>query len=139
MLAGAGPSQNLVACKWVAKVGTNTIVPALPTATTYNFVKDKRDEDDPATGASDESWTSAFAGGYANIASGDSSGNGNCVDPQDTSIVDGDGLYVGDAVTPASGIAAYIAAGVGTNFVSPAAPAGAGSYSGTFYFDLYHE
>jgi hypothetical protein len=34
--------KNVVPCKWVAKIGSNTVVPSVPTATTYNFIKDKR-------------------------------------------------------------------------------------------------
>lgn len=124
--------KAVVPVKWVAKIGTNATVPALPTATTYNYVKDKRDEDDPATtGTQDESWAAAFAGGYPNIAYG-GPGGGFCVDP----TVSG---FQGDAVTAASGVALYLAAGWSTSFATPSAPAGAGAYSTNFVIELYHE
>jgi hypothetical protein len=124
--------KAVIACKWVAKVGSNTTVPTVPTATAYNFVKDKRDEDDPLTTGTgkDESWAAAFASGYANIASG-TPGGGYCVDPTKPEP------YQGDAIT--GSIAVYIAGGFGTGFVSPAVIGGAGSYSSNIYFDLYHE
>ncbi len=124
--------KAVVPVKWVAKIGTNATAPALPTATTYNFVKDKRDEDDPATGTADESWTAAMAGGYPNIAYG-GPGGGFCVDPTVPTT------YQGDAVTASTGVALYLAAGWGTSFVTPSAPAGAGSYSTNFVIELYHE
>lgn len=124
--------KAVVPVKWVAKKGDNTAVPALPTATTYNFVKDKRDEDDPATGTADESWAAAMAGGYPNVAYGGPSG-GFCVDPTVPTT------YQGDAVTSTTGVALYLAAGWSTSFMSPAAPAGAGTYSTNFVIELYHE
>jgi hypothetical protein len=89
--------KSVVPCKWVAKIGTNAVVPTMPTAASlHNFVKDKRDEDDPATATNDESWTAAFTGGYPNIAYG-GPGGGFCVDP--TNSTPGPTQYQGDAVT----------------------------------------
>ena len=133
LLSGTAPNQNLVPCKWVAKIGTNTTAPTVPTAATYNFVKDERDEDDSATSAYDESWATGFAGGYPNIAYGSSTGAGFCVDPTNSPS------FQGDAVTAASGISVYIAGMFATSGVSPAVPAAGGSYATNFKFDLYHE
>ncbi|MDD5422680.1 MAG: hypothetical protein WC592_03010 [Candidatus Omnitrophota bacterium] len=138
LVTGTGTSAHTAACKWVTKIGTSSTTPALPTATAYNYVKDIRDEDDPATGGGqDESWAAALAGGYPVIAFGDASGNGYCIDP--TNSAPGDFQYTGDAITEASGVAVYIAAGFATNFVDPAIKASAGSYATTFVFDLIHE
>jgi hypothetical protein len=124
--------KAVVPVKWVAKIGTNATAPALPTTTTYNFVKDKRDEDDPATASADESWATAFSQGYPNIAYG-GPGGGFCVDPTNAPS------YQGDAVTASSGVSLYLAAGWGTSYATPSAPAGAGSYSTNFVIELYHE
>ncbi len=125
---------NVVPCKWVTKVGTNVTAPAVPTtASLYNFVKDKRDQDDPSTTAYDESWAAAIDpvyGGYPNIAYGSGPGaQGVCVDP--TNDAAGPNQYKGDAVN--GSIAAYVAGLFGTGY------AGAGSYTSNIYFDLYHE
>ena len=128
--------KAVVSCKWVAKTGTNTTVPAVPTgANLYNFIKDIRDEDDPSTASTDESWTAAQTAGYPNIAYGDATG-GHCVDPSNTTS--GPTQYQGDAVTPTSGVAVYIAAQWATGGMSPADPAGAGTYNSNINFDLYH-
>ena len=125
----------VVACKWVAKTGSNTVTPAVPAYNAYNFVKDKRDEDDPATTTQNESWGTAFTQGYPNIAFGDTTG-GFCVDPTNSAV--GPNQYKGDPITGGVGIALYVAALWGTGGVSPAVPAGAGSYSTTFTVELYH-
>lgn len=133
---------NTVPCKWVAKIGTSTTVPSVPAYGTYNFVKDWRDEDDPLTlddpgtpeVENDESWVAAFAQGYANIAYGDSTGAGVCVDPANPPT------YRGDEIPSTThSISVYIAGLFGTSGMNPAIPAAAASYSTTFYFDLYHE
>jgi hypothetical protein len=124
---------NVVACKWVAKDPAST-APAIGTIGSYNFIKDKRDEDDPDTAASgtmsnNESWSGSFAEGYANIAYGNST-SGVCVDPTKTN-------YNGDPVN--GSIAVYVAGLFGTGGVTPAVPAAAGEYSASVGFDLYHE
>lgn len=121
---------NVVACKWVAKDPASP-APDISTIGGYNFVKDKRDEDDPATVddpllpgiQNDESWITSFAQGYPNIAYG-GAGYGTCVDP---TLPD----YTGDSVN--GEIVVYIASLFGTY------PGGAGEYSTNFSFDLYHE
>lgn len=120
--------KNVVACKWVAQAPA-TAAPAVPTAATYNFVKDKRDQDDPATPTDNESWASSFAEGYANIAYGGTTG-GVCVNPTKPG-------NNGDAVT--GSIALYVAGMFGTGGVTPAVPAAAGSYSSAITIELYHE
>lgn len=151
--------KNVVACKWVCQDDA-TPAPAIaninvggPEDTGYNFIKDKRDEDDPAdnTGdpvdpaepdgpkkpkddSEDQSWDAAFAGGYPNIAVG-APGNAApysfCVDPTAGDPFHGD---------PADGtIAVYIAGMFGTGGMSPAVPASAGVYKSDIGFDLYHE
>jgi hypothetical protein len=137
LVSGTGDTASVVPCKWISKVGTSTVIPALPTpASLHNYIKDKRDMDDPATSSIDESWAAGFATGYQNVAFGDTRG-GYCVDPTNSAV--GPNQYKGDAVTPASGIAVYIDAMFGTTGQTPAIPAGAGIYSTTIYFDLYHE
>ena len=124
--------NNVIPCKWVAKIGSNTTAPAVPSFTSaYNFIKDKRDEDDPTTTGQDESWTTAFAAGYANIAYGSGSGaQGFCVDPTITAA--GPDQYKGDAVN--GSIAVYVA-----GLFATGGSTSAGSYSSNIYFDLYHE
>ena len=123
--------SSVIPCKWVAKVGSNTVTPTVPSFTSkHNFIKDKRDEDDPATTAYDESWAVALAGGYPNIAYGGGPGaKGFCVDPTNDAV--GPTQYQGDVVN--GSIAVYVASLFGTG------SAGAGSYSSNIYFDLYHE
>jgi len=124
-------STKVVACKWFAKdPASGTSVPAATALGAYNFIKDKRDEDDPATGGTDESWAAGFADGYANIAYGNA-GGGVCVDPSNGPS------YQGDAID--GQVAVYIAGLFGTGGVTPAVPAAAGDYASSFYFDLYHE
>lgn len=122
---------SIVPCKWVAKVGTNTVVPTVPTFTSaHNFIKDLRDEDDPSTAAYDESWADAYAAGYANIAYGSGPGSkGVCVDPTNSAV--GPTQYQGDEVD--GSIAVYVAGLFGTGSV------GAGTYNSNILFDLYHE
>lgn len=124
--------HNVIPCKWVAKIGSNTTIPTVPSFTSaYNFVKDIRDEDDPSTAAQDESWTAAQAAGYANIAFGTGPGAaGNCVDP--TNSAPGPNQYKGDAVN--GSVAVYLAGLFGTG-----GGTSAGTYSSNIYFDLYHE
>jgi hypothetical protein len=131
--------KSVVPCKWVAKAGSNTVVPSVPAWNTYNFVKDKRDEDDPSTVdnpatpdvvENNESWAAAMTAGYPNLAYGDTAG-GFCVDP--TIPV----TFKGDAVS--GSVAVYIAAMFGTSGMETPVPAGAGTYSSPIYFDLYHE
>jgi len=136
LVAGSGP-YNVVPLKWVAKNPSSTA----PTAasinfqTTYNFVKDKRDEDDPATTTQNESWTQVFTDGYPNVAWGPVSGHsGVCVDPTNTTA--GPTQYRGDNID--GSVAIYVAALFATGGVTPAVPASAGTYSGTIWFDLYH-
>ena len=122
--------SNVIPCKWVAKVGTNTVVPTVPSMTSlHNFIKDKRDEDDPATTTQDESWGTAFTAGYANIAFGGPTG-GYCVDP--TNNAPGPNQYKGDAVN--GSVAVYVAGLFGTGGATSA-----GDYTSSIYFDLYHE
>ena len=130
--------SNIIPCKWISKVGTNTVVPTVPTKTSaHNYIIDKRDEDDPATVTNPdgtlakEDWASAFAVGYANIAFGDATG-GFCVDPTNTTPSDPKNKYKGDAVS--GSIAVYIAGLFGTGGATSA-----GDYSSSIYFDLYHE
>lgn len=120
---------NVIPCKWVAKEGSNTTVPAVPSFTSlHNFIKDIRDQDDTSTAAYDESWIGA--GGYPVIAYGTGPGaQGQCVDP--TNNTPGPTQYQGDAVN--GSIAVYVAGLFGTGY------SGAGSYSSNIYFDLYHE
>lgn len=122
---------SIVPCKWVAKKGDNTVVPTVPTFTSdHNFIKDLRDQDDPSTAGYNESWASAYADGYANIAYGSGPGSkGVCVDP--TNSAAGATQYQGDAVD--GSIAVYVAGLFGTGSV------GAGTYNSNVYFDLYHE
>lgn len=119
--------KQVIPCKWVAKIGSNTTVPTVPSFTSaHNFLKDKSDQDDPLTTAYDESWATAFGAGYANIAYGAGPGpSGFCVDP-----TVGD-PYQGDAVN--GSIAVYVAGLFGTGANT------AGIYSSNIYFDLYHE
>jgi len=138
LVLGTGDNVQVVPCKWVAKDGANTAIPALPTpANMHNFIKDKRDQDDPATVTNPdgtlakEDWASAFAVGYANIAFGDATG-GFCVDPTNTTPSDPKNKYKGDAVS--GSIAVYIAGLFGTGGATSA-----GDYSSSIYFDLYHE
>ncbi len=130
--------------RWFAKNPTSgTTVPAATALGAYNFVKDKRDQDDPATvdnpGTPDivennESWAAAFADGYANIAYGNA-GGGVCIDPANTTA--GPTQYQGDAVDGA--IAVYLAGYFGTMAATPPIPATAGDYTTSYIFDLYHE
>lgn len=136
LVAGSGP-YSTVPLKWVAKnpASTAPVASAINFQTSYNFVKDKRDEDDPATTVDDESWSVSFAGGYPNVAWGPIPGGGGvCVDP--TNSAAGPNQYRGDAINGT--VAVYIASLFSTGGVTPASPASAGSYSGTIYFDLYH-
>ena len=124
----------VVPCKWFAKNPASSTTAPLATALgAYNFVKDKRDEDDPLT-SYEEDWARSFAGGYANIAYGNP-GGGVCVDPANTTP--GPTQYQGDDVD--GSIAVYIAGLFGTGGVTPAVPASAGVYSSAISFDLYHE
>ncbi len=138
LVSGSAPGPfNIVPLKWVAKNPAS--VAPLASATDWqglhspNFVKDKRDQDDPATTGvgKDESWTVGFADGYPNVAWGPVPGHsGVCVDP-----TVGD-PFKGDTIDGT--VAVYIAGLFATGGVSPAVPASAGDYSGTIYFDLYH-
>ena len=120
----------VVACKWICQDNA-TAAPAIGTIGAYNFIKDLRDEDDPATALpQDESWAAGLAGGYPNIAFG-GPGYGFCVDPSVGSP------YTGDAADGT--ISLYIAGLFGTGGVTPAAPAAAGSYSSSIYVELLHE
>ena len=137
--------EHVVACKWVCQDNA-TAVPNIADInvggeedTGYNFVKDTRDENDPAT-PDNESWASAFADAYADIAYG-APGNASpyswCVDPTVYYAVNDPRNYKGD---PADGsIAVYVACLFGTNGMTPPVPAAAGSYSAKIYFMLYHE
>ena len=123
-------SLLVIAGKWFAKdPASGTTLPLATALGAYNFIKDKRDEDDPDTTPADESWATAFADGYANIAYGNA-GGGVCVDPTKTD-------YEGDPVD--GSIAVYMAGLFGTGGVTPAVPASAGNYSTSFIFELYHE
>lgn len=136
--------KAIVPCKWVAKVGTSA---SAPTLSVYlagsNYVKDLRDQDDPATVddplvagiQNDESWATSDAQGYTTIAYG-GPGGGYCVDPLNQTVGQENR---GDAVTSTTGIAVYVIGLWGTSGATPAIPAGAGSYTATFGFDLYHE
>lgn len=149
-LAGApvsGVSRNVVPCKWVAVKALNTTIPAATNLAPYNFMKDVRDEDDPATTAANESWAAAFADGYANVAYGSPDG-GYCVDASDAFTTDGDGKYVGDRLDYFANdpINDYmymwimIAGLFGTSGdYSKPVPASAGAYASTIYVELYHE
>lgn len=136
LVAGSGP-YSAVPLKWVAKAPATAIPTGINFQTSYNFVKDIRDEDDPATTGADknESWTAGFADGYPNVAWGPVVGGGGvCVDPTNTTA--GPDQYRGEAIS--GSVAVYVAGLFGTGGVSPAVPASAGTYSGTIYFDLYH-
>ena len=130
--------RGVVPCKWVAKIGTNATAPTLPTPTSlHNYIKDKRDENDPATTAYDESWAAAVTGGYPNIAYG-GPGGAWCVDPTNTAA--GPTQYKGDVIGATSGsVAVYVDAMFGTTGATPAVPAAAGIYTSSIGFDLYHE
>ncbi|MDP3790724.1 MAG: hypothetical protein Q8R38_01620 [Candidatus Omnitrophota bacterium] len=159
LVAGSVAPYNTVPLKWVAKdpVSAAPVASAINFQTSYNFVKDIRDEDDPATNVdnpltpaideiSNESWDTpivvggntyngAFTNGYPNVAFGPVVGGGGvCVDP--TNTASGPNQYRGDPINGT--IAVYVAGLFTTGGVTPAAPASAGSYSGTIYFDLYH-
>ena len=134
----------VVPCKWVAKVGTSTTIPTLATYLSgSNYVKDLRDQDDPATLddplktgiQNDESWATSDAQGYTTVAYGGPAG-GYCVDPLNQTVGHEN---EGDAVTSTTGIAVYIIGLWGTSGATPAIPAGAGSYTASFGFDLLHE
>lgn len=83
----------------------------------WSYVKDKSDVDDPSTAGNDESW--AARGGYANIAFG-GPGYAKVINP----YVEG-----GDDLTA---MPFYV-------YLETADTAAPGTYSGTLYFDLYHE
>lgn len=136
--------KAVVPCKWVAKVGTSASVPTLAVYKAgSNYVKDLRDQDDPATVddpavpgvQNDESWATSDAQGYTNIAYG-GPGGGYCIDPLNQLVGHEN---EGDAITPTTGVAIYIIGLWGTSGATPAIPAGAGSYSAAFGFDLFHE
>jgi len=125
----------VIPCKWFSKnPSSSTVVPDATDLGAYNFVKDKRDEDDPATTGDNESWANAFVAGYANIAYGNT-GGGVCVDPANTAV--GPTQFQGDAID--GEIAVYIAGLFGTMGATPPVPATAGDYATSFVFDLYHE
>ena len=136
LVSGSGP-YSTVPLKWVAKAPASAapVAATINFQTSYNFVKDIRDEDDPGTAVDNESWSVAFAGGYPNVAWGPVVGGGGvCVDP--TNTTPGPNQYKGEAIS--GSVAVYVAGLFGTGGVTPASPASAGSYSGTIYFDLYH-
>ncbi|MFA6320700.1 MAG: hypothetical protein WCY36_02445 [Candidatus Omnitrophota bacterium] len=123
--SGLTDGTNLVPLKWVAK-NPSSSAPSISTIGSYNFIKDKNDEDDPST-TSDDSWAGAVSSSatYAAIAYGTAS-SGTCIDPTAVS-----NSYNGDSVSGT--IDVYVAALFGTY------PAPVGSYSTTIGFDLYHE
>jgi hypothetical protein len=136
LVAGSGP-YSVVPLKWIAKNPASAIptITATTFQTSYNFVKDIRDEDDPVTTTTNESWASSFAGGYPNVAWGPVVGGGGvCVDP--TNSAAGPNQYRGEAISGT--VAIYVAGLFSTGGVTPASPASAGVYGGTIYFDLYH-
>jgi hypothetical protein len=136
LVAGSGP-YSTVPLKWVAKNPSSAApsASAINFQTSYNFVKDKRDEDDTATSGVNESWAAGFAAGYPNVAWGPVAGGGGvCVDP--TNATEGATQYRGDSLT--GSVAIYVAGLFATGGVTPASPASAGDYSGTIHFDLYH-
>jgi hypothetical protein len=119
---------NVIPLKWVAQAPA-TEAPSIANIAAYNYVKDKRDEDDlstvaTATASNDESWDGSFAAGYCNIAYG-SAASGTCVDPTKTPN------YTGDPVTGT--ITVYVA-GLFKTWAG-----GAGDYATSVGFDLYHE
>lgn len=142
LVTGTGPSYVVLPLKWVAKAPASAapVASAINFQTAYNFVKDKRDEDDPLTvpvgsNLNDESWAGSFNVGYPNVAWGPVPGAGGvCVDP--TNAAPGPNQFRGDTVN--GSVAVYIAGLFATGGVTPAVPASAGDYSGTIYFDLYH-
>lgn len=96
--------------------------PAEPTANPadlnrWSYLKDKSDVDDPDTAGNDESW--AARGGYANVAFG-GPGYAKVVNP----LVEG-----GDDLTA---MPLYV-------YLETAGTAIPGDYTGSIYFDLYHE
>jgi hypothetical protein len=136
LVAGSGP-YNVTPLKWITKnpASAAPVVPAGDWTTKYNFVLDKRDEDDPDTAAYDESWGYGYANGYPNIAWGPVTGGGGvCVDPTNTAA--GPNRYRGEAIN--GSVAVYIAGMFLTGGTTTGTPASAGDYSGTIYFDLYH-
>lgn len=135
LVTGSAAPYTTVPFKWITKHPSSAAPdPAtINFVTSYNFVKDMRDEDDPATAGGDESWATSFAQGYANIAWGAGS-TGVCVDP--TNTTPGNNQYKGDAISGT--VAVYVAALFKTGGVSPNVAASAGTYGTTIYFDLYH-
>lgn len=136
LVSGTGP-YSVVPLKWVAKAPASAapVAGSINFQTSYNFVKDIRDEDDPATVGQNESWTQVFTDGYPNVAWGPVvGGGGTCVDP--TNSAPGPDQYRGDAISGT--VAVYVTGLFGTGGVTPASPASAGTYSSTIYFDLYH-
>ena len=138
--------KAVAACKWVAK-GPGNAPPAASTInqggkedTGYNFIKDKRDEDDPETTLphEKEDWDFSFGGGYANVAWGlGDSETQVCVDPT-VYYVEGDKRnYIGDTISGSFDV--YIAGLFGTGGMTSPVPASAGNYASSIYFDLYHE
>jgi len=135
-------SLNVVPCKWAAKKSSaGGITPPNPATAgsmdKYNFVVDKRDENDPLT-TWKEAWADSFADGYADIAFGDQTGAGYVVDPNvkplpaNTQVVINGSLEVFIA-----GMFGTMGGIVGTP--NPPKNAPAGPCSTTFGFDLYHE
>ena len=138
LVAGSGP-YSVVPLKWVAKAPLSAapVASAINFQTSYNYVKDKRDEDDPSTTGvgKDESWAAGLTDGYPNVAWGPVVGGGGvCVDP--TNSTAGTTQYRGDAIN--GSVAVYVAGLFATGGMTPAVPASAGDYSGTICFDLYH-
>jgi hypothetical protein len=106
-------------------------------------MKDKNDLDDPASGSVNESWATAFAGGYCDIMYGAPSySNLNAFPYYDLAVSGSTGQWLPTdttyppttntihraATTP---VVVYVAAGGGF--------ASAGSYSANIGLDLYHQ
>ena len=108
---------NRTGMVWQAYRATTSVSDPPVALTGWTYLKDKKDVDDPVA-PGDQSWTSAHADGYTNIAYG-GPGYLNVVEPGTTGVEDTDNKFV-----------VYLGGLFGS--------AGAGEYSTIISFDLYH-